>query len=128
MKPDNLTTSLSLSRELKEAKVPQVSTFYWHLDGNDEWELVMKDDVAPQVMKYCISGFLAEEIGRWLPYDIPNEIPNSWVVGRDERYFCAYETVDKELHAEYGDTMAECMGKMLLYLLRQGLLSVKDLK
>lgn len=127
----NLTTSLELSQELKKENVPQESMFYWIYiakgtitnGGGFEWQLSYnaKEYHTKETIKKGFSAFLAEEIGRWLPIKVVTQKS----IDEQSKWMGFYKDFDE---IWYADTVADLWGKMLLYLLRQGQLSVKDLK
>ena len=146
-------TSLELSRELKEAGVPQKSLFIWvensgihectyFGDGEDDFSLIlsgdyMDSDIDKGTEEY--SAFLASELGEMLPGEINLPFKN-----RKKRLHNHFLLIKKcsagfknmvsylnwnsqeQLH-ERAETEANARGKMLLYLIKEGLVDVKSL-
>ena len=120
MKLENQVCSLELAKKLKELGGKQESLFYWHLDGDDEWELVMEKDVFPQVLDFCYPAFTVAELGEMLPEEIhtfklsdefccESNQPDYFPKGKSNLFFTA-------------DTEANARAKMLIYLLENKLI------
>ncbi len=131
-----LTTSLPLSKRLKEAGVPQESMFVWseHTDPATLWRSDLFDDNDVNKIRGYenYAAFLSDELARWLPdeiefhenyYDLNlRKWPKEWTV---YYYNDAYK---KRPFTMKGETLAEAMGEILCYLLKEGLISKEDLK
>lgn len=117
-------TSLKLSRELKELGVKQDSIFSWYKNEKGE---VIKGRAYSEMelnlggakwIKIC-STFLSGELGEKLPKDINND------------WLCISKAIDSWV-IEYQDlgliekakTLAEAMGKMLAYLIKNKLIII----
>lgn len=113
-------TSSQLSRQLKEAGLQQKSEWYWAVEmekgkETDRWSLCPSEHLLPEHPKY--SAFHVGELGDMLPV---NTIRDWWIKQAVDgsRY---YEMVtDYEKVTDI--SLAEAMGKMLLYLKKEGLL------
>lgn len=138
MKLEQIVTSQKLSKQLKEAGVPQKSVFWW----NPYYTIVgEKDDVLRYELETSqksyakwgtediesISAFTASELGELLP--------NLFQTYRyDDEYECIpqYEGIsedDMEDSTLFVDkSMVEAMGKMVLYLIQQKIINFEGEK
>ena len=146
-----LVTSLELSRILQKLGVKQESEFYWcspsETIGRDWWAILDKGE-GENWEGETFSAFLSGELGErfyWkdkedyqvISSKVHNDTNNDWFCEwKDLKvYASAMETLKKQDgttpmlpydHAEYGKTEDEARGKMLAYLIKNGLL--KELK
>jgi len=130
-------TDLNLSKQLEEEGVPQKSQFYWIDMPDGSW--FVADKPFDRDKGHFYSAFLASEIGEMLPafiyteegtYDLMLEIIHvgteweanyRWTQDVDNGGFHNLPEVD-------GDTLYECMAKMLLYLIKHNLINFKKEK
>lgn len=126
-------TSLELSKQLKEAGIPQESEWYWVRNSRDEIKLVDKTKTAGGESTYwyevIASAFHVGELGEMLPLRLI--INNEYVYFTNTRSLMKYKNPwECQIHLsdshtiyyfEIGDTEAEARGKMLLYLKKEGL-------
>lgn len=121
-----LVTSLKLSRELKELGVKQESLFSWVNLGvakgdkeypNEKWVLKMERVEGRE----CYSAFLSGELGEMLP--------SHWFnieKGSDRWYVNPAEIPDESFiegfHYQADKNLAEALGKMLAYLIKNKLI------
>ena len=103
----NKVTSLKLSKKLKELGVKQESEFWWVDD-------ILSFPVKPYLSyknndNVICSAFLSCELGEMLPDFILEK--------KAQTYQTDVETEPLEYDTEWGDGMANSMGKMLEYLL-----------
>lgn len=131
MKLEHQVTNLEISKRLKELGVKQESLFYWVADI-----LVFKTQTGfftirgagmnlhPLADK-AISAFTCAELGEMLPEPTDEK---HYVVMKDGNQWCLWETedgfYDKDGNHVYADTEADARGKMLIYLIENGLLKV----
>lgn len=138
-------TSLELSKELKEAGVPQNSCFYWIKNSRGESKVVSERTVPGGISTHfyevLCSAFLASEIYNMLPVqaldgDVVGYIPTQFsIYKQDVGCYCVYKNVsegsevdsDEDLYECVADTLADCIAKMLLYLIKEGLIDVESL-
>jgi hypothetical protein len=139
-------TDLNLSKQLKEAGVPQKSQFYWRKYSLCKepalyWELNSKIDLAVIFgkLEYKYSAFLASELGEMLPafiyteegtYDLMLEIIH---VGTEwEANYCWTQDVDNggfhNLPGVSDEMLCGCLAKRLLYLIKHNLINFKKEK
>lgn len=116
---DNHVTSLEISKRLKELGVKQESEYWWvdYTDGYSQpaWNL-NSNHIG---YKAHISAFLTSELADLLPdfYRVGKHIYS------DNGFVCSH--YDQEMQqVQTGNTMPDAMGKMLIYLLEQGIIRV----
>lgn len=117
-------TNLEISKKLKELGVKQKSGFWWSewtKKHGDVYTLLYggggtREEFSHRTEK-VYSAFLASELGELLPDNLS--------VKRNAKdfYTCRLSFID-ESHDEFGKTMPDAMGKMLIYLLENNLLSL----
>jgi hypothetical protein len=119
-------TSLSLSKALREAGVPQVSQFYW-VDFVDGLELKRIDWSTGATYHHWnkFSAYSVAELGEMLP---TNKIRTMKIMGH---WFCElYDYSEPEAalslgkHREVADTEANARAQMILYLLKEKLITL----
>lgn len=140
MRLEQQVTSLELSKRLKELGVKQESLFYWtqwidkvvDVRSLEELSLIETHKGHRDTIKVA-SAFTVAELGEMLPDEIADggdhdlEITKMPLIKHVEerhwltRYCC--EKTESCFGAQFGETMAESMGKMLVYLLENNLLT-----
>lgn len=140
-------TSLELSKRLKELGVEQSALFGWYnrqkTDGIggyvDNFEVYLIDEEIVWYEVPLCSAYLASELGDMLPSEIETEHNiffleidkvgmEKWgVVYRNKKLLGGEISKARFMHSEtlhgvIADTEAEARGKMLVYLLEQGLI------
>lgn len=122
MTPQSITTSLEVSKQLKEAGYNQKNKFKWLLLEDKKWYCDI-DYVPHFIIKDEVSAPTASELMEMLPegihtYKIPDEYvcesnhPDYFPEGEDNLFFTA-------------DTEADARAKMWLYLNSNNLLNTK---
>ena len=130
MKLEEQVCSLELSKQLKEAGVPQESLFYWWTDYSNEFKENYNRPFAkafsaevvygkPNFVYDYISAFTVAELGEMLPTEI-REATLTMIKDRD-RWLVHYTLC----HSEVAKTEADARGQMLLYLINQKLIDLK---
>lgn len=125
MKLENQVTNLEISKRLRELDVKQESLFYWYDVGNDVYYLGSSEDAANNAKDYpnstaigygqrTLSAFTCDEMSDAL-FSQPKYIGISLEDGAKWRV--QYD-IQKWVTA---DTLADAMGKMLIYLIENGL-------
>ena len=126
----DLVTSLELSRELKELKIPQESEFYWAEFFNKSstvpneklFDLVREDELEELGGKNFIedlktySAFLSGELGeimKKVDWNLPYYANGSW-------WAYGKNSGNPDIEAK---TEANCRGEMLAYLIKNGLIT-----
>lgn len=134
MELKNQVCSLEISKKLKELGVKQESLFYWSSYAmkfkKETHELLPEDEINPSFMEDYTSAFTVAELGEMLPETV-NMVGNyygliiekytgSWNV----RYeWTASDKTDRDFFWEADTKQADSLGKMLVYLLENNLLS-----
>tara|TARA_R110000850_G_scaffold32138_6_gene88152 strand:+ start:1156 stop:1497 length:342 start_codon:yes stop_codon:yes gene_type:complete len=109
------TTSLELSKKLKELGVKQESEFYWvYIDEKDEWVLMDNSDTHYEK----VSAYISSELGEMLPLGIKTSRQRA---NNPNSYECCQEDFNGFL-IKGGDTESEAKGRMLIYLLENNLI------
>lgn len=124
--PD-LCVRRELAEELKNLGVRQESLFYW-IDKYPDAPSTMKEDARWQPVLWSMAGdiryaaFTSGELGEMLPF--------GYVSGRtsDGKFGC-YNDPEVEMTGEFQieKTEADARAKMLIYLLKEGLVKVDHL-
>lgn len=124
---ENHTTSLEISRKLKELGVPQNGHFYWDVDlEGGKPELFSLGQIKPSWLRpsNTCSAFLASELGEILPVVQVDNNGSNWNLkiehDFDMRWRCFYGN-DGYFSDE---NLANCLGKILIYLIENGLLKI----
>lgn len=140
-------TSLELSKQLKEAGIPQESDWYWsNIYPEKGWELISKETLLARVpgeewtyldeglsKEVVYSAFHLGELGEMLPSEVQkNGISYSFWESRAKINdfwinYIYYPEIGKPPitlmdHDHSINTEAEARGKMLLYLKKEGLI------
>ena len=115
MKIEEQVCNLELARELKELGVKQESYFNW-VDNGEKWLVTQR-----QSFQSGFSAFTVAELGAMLPSGITSEK----TYGDEEKYFVSYES---EAMNFVEKTEADARAKMLIYLIKNQLLSAKEAK
>lgn len=130
---NNHVTSKEISEKLKSLGVKQESLFWWDDDGKlcIGGEERMGNTLYPETMSggiYSIlSAFLCSELGEMLPIECDYYKPANGTVARDcGKWVVYWEPTDYKYHKIYADTEADARGKMLIYLLENGLITLKQ--
>lgn len=118
------TVSLGLSRQLKEAGIEQVSSFYWHTNkyGHPPFIRDTKENTDGLTDLDTYSAFLADEILDQLPSKI-DEFVFKVLKGNTGSYCIVYSNDhDVKRHICWYPNLADACAKMWLYLKKEGLL------
>lgn len=143
MNPKHVT-SLELSKQLKEAGIPQESEWYWTNINREDWELVQKEVLMTVVTGgegwtyleeglskgNVFSAFHLGELGEMLPSEIVTDDATfkleEYKFGTDTYTVCYNSPIgyfsNGEEQAFFTDTEAEARGRMVLYLKKEGLI------
>lgn len=128
-------TSLELSKKLKELGVPQKSYFYWcsHTSYKKGTGLIKEYSVIPKsssTVKYSnehnnivYSAFLSSELGEMLP-----ENTNTFKEPVGKKEWVCTRNEPREMISRRADAEANARAKMLIYLIENKLLDVKNIK
>ena len=127
MKLENQVCSLELSKQLKSLGVKQDSLFFWI---REKLKLVTDINYPPSGkelfynegfvndMTVCYSAFTVAELGEMLPiYCTIQRTATSWLGSYTDEMNC---------HIKKDDTEANARAKMLIYLIKQGLVKGCD--
>lgn len=124
------TTSLELSQRLKDLGIQQDGYFKWSCYDNDlkDWRVVSAHDHV--VDSQDCSAFISDELGEILPKECHTAKQVRYVDGKaiwEGDYTCWADDkipgTEDEYPNESGETEAEARGNMLVYLLKNGLIS-----
>lgn len=127
MKIEQICTSLTISRRLKELGVKQESYFSWvkyMYKGGSDFRLE-QNRMSDESEKYDCSAFTASELGIYLPNTINGKdffvdrFHDLWLYG----YFDIYED-DKN----YQKTEADARGELLIWLIENNLIDNSEVK
>lgn len=125
------TCSLELAKRLKELGVEQESYFWYDTEG------LLYHPLDPQSNMYCVyRAFTVSELGEMLPAKIENgylscdKCSSGEDCQGDGTWVCCYGEVQEGkdhncFEAISGNTLAEAMAKMLIYLIENKLIEVK---
>ena len=145
MKIEQQVVSLELAKQLKEAGMPQdKSVWVWAApmvffscskcghEERTELSLQLRGFTRPEYRDYA--AYTPAELGEWLKHRrITVRITQiGWSVQNEWQIFIYYVTDDKDerddiTHLIRADTLADAMGEMLLYLVKEGYVKVKEL-
>ena len=114
-------TSLRLSKKLEAIGVPQESEFYWHeredIEGGYELEYGESHSAR-------ISAYLSSELGELLPNGMRLLIQSSFCLGTWSVELLEIKTLRERKHLiQSRISEAEARGKMVEYLVAQGLIT-----
>ena len=122
---ENLVTSRELSLKLKEAKIPQESEFYWNKDEDNPNLVCRESRYFSSKGQILCSAFLAGELMEWLLGTTFIDI--QILCTSDSSRF--YRIIFKKNDFWCDDNAFQnACTKMLLYLIEQKLINVKELK
>lgn len=142
MELKDLVCSLKPSKELRSLGVKQDSYFWWHKGGQkwyvdkslaDRFPEDKKSIPAPtfaellEVLPDKITSIISKTYSKEKDYyiHILKTKKSSWFVLPD--YFVGYKTLDdRYLHSERAETIADAAGKMVIYLIKEGIIEVKE--
>lgn len=119
MKIEQQVTSLEISKRLKELGVKQESHFEWECNGAIQGNMYdtivhISNPDAYDVNCEYISAFTCSELGEMLPAHLQIDKYQS------SKYLWSVYYSDMQMrgvsHKENADTLADAMGKMLIYL------------
>jgi len=142
---DRQVTSLEISKKLEELGVKQESLFYWvHDHVNDIWEIVIDFNCNGMGRNYDwngkISAFTVSELGEMLfkskvncrSRSIQDLLPQYWSNHNKWEIHCTHyynekgnQVVDLKIDI-IANTEADARGKMLIYLIENGLLKKEN--
>ena len=142
MELKELVCSLKPSKELRDLGMKQDTYFWWH-KGGQKWyvDKSLADrfpedkesipaptfaellEVLPDKITSIISKTYSKEKDYYI--HILKTKKSSWFVLPD--YFVGYKTLDdRYLHSERAETIADAAGKMVIYLIKEGIIEVKE--
>lgn len=131
--------SLELSKRLKELGVPQNSLFYWYNSQATGGEWVVLDrkgfttDLALLIEQgNCFSAFLVGELGELLRTELTDENESDSFTlkcgNTIEFWWATFGNDEADITPQFEDaSFADCLAKMLIYLLENNLLKASDL-
>jgi len=139
MELKELVSSLEPSKELKKLGVKQDSYFCWEPDTRLCFEsdrFILGGAVLPSRLKYCYSAYTFAELLEKLPGRITTAERDDYflLVTRTKKtkwfvlpdYYIGYKTLDdRYLRSERAETMADAAAKMVIYLIKEGIIEVK---
>jgi hypothetical protein len=131
--------SLELSKELKKLGVKQESLFYWFEYKNKELRLFYQlGPTESQIRDLpgkcigCYSAFTTSELGEMLPAYIdykkgPEDCFQLRISKWKKGYSVEYERQDYRIldNNQKGETLADTLAKMLIYLIKNKLMETK---
>lgn len=132
-------TSLELSRRLEKAGVPQKSFFRWEVafgKGSIIWEDYHKHSYIDTAdVRQYYSAYLSSEIGEMLPSDVyfftgiknpkRRKHPQHLHIFHGRNWMVNYTGGGaRENYTQQSETLADALGKMLEYLLINGLITL----
>ena len=138
-------TCRELSQKLKELGIKQNSVWYWIITSTTNYHLSLVDGdkrLLPKDRNDWYSAFTVSELGEILPspLEVEHEDVNayyylhSWKTMKS--YVCEYLFMTsggeiqkyKTLYYQIGDTMADAMATMLIYLIQHNIIKAGDLR
>lgn len=134
MKLESQVTSLEISKRLKELGVKQESLFWWDSSNSiccagpkRMGNTFYPENLDSYYTKNTISAFTVAELGEMLPEDITVEGINYQIQFTNGIHSIGYQgeidvSVFKVIHETIGLTEVDARGKMLIYLLENGLI------
>lgn len=124
---ENHVTSLSLSKQLKEAGCPQISEFY-HILVWGRWFVDRVKNPSDYDNDNICSAYLSSELGELLPHIIKAPYGDEY----REQIVNVYKRKDDWLasaglfYEELAKNECEAKAEMLLHLIKQGLVKFKE--
>ena len=144
MKLKELVSSLKPSKELRELGIRQDSFYYWvRKEGSKTYQLFDRGIAGGiSFFEEMYSAYTFPELLEVLPDKLTSIISKTYSVEKDyyihilktkkssgfvlPDYFVGYKTLDdRYLHSERADTIVDAGAKMVIYLIKEGLLEVK---
>jgi len=137
MKLEDQLTSLELSKKLKELGVEQKSVFYWQPKGLELGKWVVKESGwknKPEGV-YDVSAFTVAELGEMLPhYLMERKDGRAWdcaltitkIQGKPNVSWEVWYITKHSLPKINGKTEANARAKMLIYLIENKLIKLKE--
>ena len=142
MKLKELVSSLKPSKELKELGVNQQDSFYYWVkkESSKIYQLFDRENIGDiSFIEEMCSAYTFAELLEVLPDEIPNFISKTYNVKKNyyihilktrkssgfvlPDYFIGYKTLDdRYLHSERADTIADAVGQMVIYLIKEGII------
>lgn len=125
---EKYVTSLEISKQMKEAGIVQSSEFYWVRKIKDG-EFVLQDHYIDRIIPCEVySAFTSGEMGEMLPGNIDGMyFVTQWGFLHNICYCTAFKDEKKVIEFD-GQTEAECRAEMLLHLIQNGFINIKDIK
>ena len=144
MKLKDLVSSLNLSKELKKLGIKQEDSFYYWVRKEDSKTYQLFDRGTTGSISFfegMCSAYTFPEFLEILPDRITTIISKTYSVEENyflfitktkktkwfvlPDYYIGYKTLDdKYLHSERADTIADAAGKMVIYLIKKGIIKV----
>ena len=117
MNPEQLVTSLELSKRLKEASFPQGDSYFvWLEILKNEWEIFVDKNLDPRDRPASIAAPTIGELGEALPVGV-----------QYSRYINGYQAkYDRYEMSIFDKRPVDPLAKMYLYLKTNGYLEVPD--
>lgn len=115
---EHQVTNKEISQRIKELHVPQESLFYWHINEKNESAVVLGQGYE-NGKTLNFSAFTASELGELLPFGTRfNKGEKGWTANEPT------SVNDKRWGFRAGKTLVDTMGKMLIYLLENKLITL----
>lgn len=136
MKLESQVTNIDLSKRLRELGANQKSSFHWWLNVDplnfdpDEWMVAYGSPKNGRTAE--IAAFTVAELGVALPTTIDDggtaflRIEKGWVVVPETQWSVSYQRGGPVRAFQWLDSLAEAMGKMLIHLLENKLITVEE--
>jgi hypothetical protein len=125
MKLEQQVTSLELSKRLKELGVKQASLF-WYWGTKEEFE-TGKGFAGPLMEKHRslenLSAYTVAELGEMLPKNFPSYRCDWGMSSEPLKNYMCWRADGLDTREYFGTTEAEARGRMLEYLIKNGLLT-----
>lgn len=138
MEKEKQLTNLELSKKLRDLGVPQDSLFYWDMRPTNNGIEIKPRGIFYQKPRngdhdYIISAFTVAELGELLPRRITVD-RWTWICFKDAvegtdiwNGIIVDENKEKEIKRILSETEADARAKMLIFLIEQGYLDIKEL-
>lgn len=135
MKLENQVINLEIAKKLKELGVKQESLFYWVMSRTDEKTYVLDYQGSCGLCSRAYNGnYENKEISAFTVAELGEMLPDSYMSGKlftpDEPKKWAIWAHNSSLEQgsplafTYANTQANAMGKMLIYLLENKLITL----